>query len=508
MHKSASSLLVLIFYFLLGFLVLHAALGIGFLGDFAGDIYQSQSNWLNFPAYHWNFYLPVMVLYYYLYKIFYLSPLPYQALHLALIFINAWLLYLLAQELKFETWQCLAAGLLALFNSVAFETYFWLSTIPKVLATSFVLVALISLIRFRQNRLSIWGWAYIIMVTIGITVESTALILPFLGLLLDIYYQPWRASGKDKSIIFSGMRLHLWTFGAAGIFLLIRYLLGIRTYVINLPVISKFQTLLRTISSTFFHGLPEHFWFSITGIPLPSEILFLLLIVVVVLALQNKHGSYRRRFVTLLLLWMAACLPHVIAANFQSRYLYFPGVFSALVLVDLLGSFRLSVFGRSCTWLVISLIITGYVSVDIYSFQNSLSYYLDATKIYNAGISKIETYLPHMPSGTRLVLIDFPDSIFRPRNFYHSHAKKYRILVYRNGLPSNLQLLYPNANFTVIFRKLSPPSYDNPDPLGSPSSPEQLRKLLASPRTVACRYLPGDPGKFLIYHRPKTILIN
>lgn len=50
MHNYRISLLVLCFYFLLGFLVLHNTLEIGFLGDFAGDIYQCQSNWLNLGA--------------------------------------------------------------------------------------------------------------------------------------------------------------------------------------------------------------------------------------------------------------------------------------------------------------------------------------------------------------------------------------------------------------------------------------------------------------------------
>jgi hypothetical protein len=140
-------------------MVLHPAVRIGFLGDFAGDIFVCQDNWFNFAAYQWNFYAPIMAIYYGLYKTFQLSPLPYQVFHFSLIVLNAWLVYFLARELKMEPWQCWGAGLLALLNSAAYDAYFWLSTIPKSLATTFALVALIFLCRFRQSGVRNWGGA-------------------------------------------------------------------------------------------------------------------------------------------------------------------------------------------------------------------------------------------------------------------------------------------------------------------------------------------------------------
>jgi hypothetical protein len=475
------------------------------LGDFAGDLYTSQGSWLNFAAYQWNFYVPAMAIYSSLYKNFHLSPLPYHVFHLSFIVINAWLIYILAQELKFKSWQCRIAGLLALFNSAAFETYFWLSTIPKVLATSFGLVALIFLSRFRQRRALIWGWGYLMMVTIGLTMESTSLILPLLGLFLDSYYRPWRVSGKEKGTILSGLRLHLWTFSIAGVFLLIRQFLGIKPYAENLPLVKKLLTFGKTILSTFFHGLQEHLWLEVKGIPLTSAILVLLLLTILMSAWHVKQGLDRRRFVTLLLLWFGACLPHTIGAHFHSRYLYFPGVFAALVLVDLMGSLRLRLYARNCAWLVISVAVIGYLSLDLYAFHQSLSYYMEASRIYDAGIQKIRTYLPEMPGGTRLVLIDFPDCIRRPRHMHQNQPNSCRVLVYRNALPYHLILLYRTQNFTVTFLKLSPPNDDNPIPLGSPSNPEQLANLLAAPQTVTCRYLPGNPGNFVIARGAPTL---
>lgn len=505
MWTSAKSLLVLSLFVLLGFLVFHPALRIGFLGDFAGDLCTSQESWLNFAAYQWNFYMPAMIIYDALYKTFHLSPPPYHVFHLSLICINAWLVYLLARGLKFESWQCWLAGLLALFNSAAFETYFWLSTIPKVLATTFGLVALIFLNRFRQRQALIWGWGYLVMVTIGMTIESTALILPLLGLCLDSYYRPWRASGQEKVTPLSGLRLHLWTFSIAAIFLLIRHFLGIKPYAENLPLIRKALTLGRTILDTFFHGLPEHFGLEIKGIPLIPGILLLLLLIVLMLAWRVKSAPDRKRFVTLLLLWLGACLPHTIGSHFHSRYLYFPGLFAALVLVDLLGSVRLRMSARNCTWLVISLIIIGYLSFDFYAFRQSLGYYMEASRIYDAGIQKIRTHLPEMPSGTRLVLIDFPDSIRRPRPIHQGYRNRERILVYRNALPAHLILLYQGQHFTVTLLTLSPPNDDNPHPLGTPSNSEEVVKLLASPQTVACRYFPGNPGNFVIARGSSTL---
>jgi len=500
----SKSLLVLASFILLGALFFYPALRIGFLGDFAGDLYTSQGSWFNFAAYQWNFYLPIMALYYCLYKAFHLSPLPYQVLHLALIFINAWLVYLLAQELKFKSWQCWIAGLLALFNSAAFETYYWLSTIPKVLATSFGLIALIFLCRLRQRMALVWAWGYLIMVTLGMAIESTGLILPLLGLILDSHFWPWRESGKGKATLFEGLKLHLWSFSITGVFLLVRHFLGIKPYAENLPVIKKFLTFGRTILSTFSHGLSDHLWLELKGIPLTAAILILLLSTILLIAWYVKQGPDKSRFITLLLLWMGASLPHTIGAHFHSRYLYFPGVFAALVLADVMGSFRLHRWAHNGTRVAVSLVVIGYLSWDGYFFRQSLGHYIESSRIYDAGIKKIKTYLPKIPPGSRLILIDFPDNIFRPRNIPQGNPTRYRVLIYRNALPYHLILLYQNQNFTVTLVRLSPPNDDNPDPLGTPSSPEEVAKLAAAPQTMICRYLPGNPGDFVIVHNTFT----
>jgi hypothetical protein len=504
MYKTSKSLLVLGLYFLLGALVFYPAVRIGFLGDFAGDLWGSQGHWLNFAAYQWNFYLPALVLYYGLYKIFHLSPLPYQVVHLSLIVINAWLVYILAQGLRFKPWQCWVAGLMALFNSSGFEAYYWLSTIPKTLATSFGLIALIFLNRFRQQGVLVWGWGYLTMVTLGFAMESTGLILPLLGLILDTYLRSWRVSGQEKASLLSGFRLHLWSFGVAGSFLVMRYLLGIKPYAENLPILNKVITLFRTILATFFHGLQDYLWLAVKGIPLTVGILIFLLAITLLLTLHVKQGVERKRFITLLLLWVAACLPHTIGSHFHSRYLYFPGVFAALVLADVLGSLRLRVYARRVTWLLISLIILGYLAFDFYAFRQTLSSYLMASQIYDVGINKIRTYLPDMPAGTRLVLVDFPDSINLPYSVHPGYRNDYRVLVYRNALPYHLMLLYKRGDVDVTFLTLSFAHDGSFSPLGTPISPEQLAKLLAAPQTVICRYLPGNPEQFVIARGAST----
>lgn len=497
MSESNKSLLALCFFTIIGFLAFYPALRIGILGDFAGDLYGSLSDWFNFAAYQWNFYVPALAIYYVLYKTFHLSSLPYHVVHLSLIFINAWLVYLLAQELNLEPWQCWVSGLLALFNSSAFETYFWLSTIPKVLATSFGLIALIFLSRFRQRQVSIWGWGYVIMVILGMSLESTGLILPVLGLALDTYYQPWRKAGRDKVRLISGLRLHFWSFGITGIFLLVRHSLGIQPYVINVPLTKKLINFDRTIYNTFFHWLTEGSMMVVKDITAVSIILTLVLCLILGLAGRAKQGSDRRRYITLLLLWVAACLPHTIGANFQPRYLYFPGIFAALVLADLLGTLRLHLHARKVSWLFISLIILGYLSTDLYGFRQYLGYYLEATRIYDAGIKTIKDKLPEMSADTHLVLIDFPGSIKRPRSNLLNQQQ--RILVYRNALPFHVLLLYKKQNLSIKLVKISLPNGDdNPEPLGSAVSQEQMAKLLAEPQTVAFHYVSGNPGKFVI----------
>ena len=127
-----------------------------------------------------------------------------------------------------------------------------------------------------------------------------------------------------------------------------------------------------------------------------------------------------------------------------------------------------------------------------------------ASQIYDAGIKKITTYLPEMPTGTRLILVDFPDCIYRPYNVHQGLRNNYRVLVYRNAFPHHLLLLYPGGDVNVTFLKLSPAKDSSFSPLGTPSSPEHLAKLLASPQTVICRYLPENPEKFLIARGAST----
>ena len=222
------------------------------------------------------------------------------------------------------------------------------------------------------------------------------------------------------------------------------------------------------------------------------------------LALHFKRGVERKRFITLLLLWVAACLPHTIGSHFHSRYLYFPGVFAALVLADLLGSLRLRVYPRNFTWLLISLIIIGFLAFDFSAFRQTLNSYLLASQIYDAGIKKIRTYLPELPNDTRLVLVDFPDCIYRPYNVHQGLRNNYRVLVYRNTLPFHLILLYRKIIVPVTFVKLSPSNDGSFSPLGTPTNPEHVAKLLASPQNVICRYLPGNPGQFVIARGAST----
>jgi hypothetical protein len=201
---------------------------------------------------------------------------------------------------------------MALFNSSGFEAYYWLSTIPKTLATSFGLIALIFLNRFRQQGALVWGWGYLITVTLGLAIESTGLILPLLGLILDTYLRLWRGTGKEKATILSGLRLHLWAFGAAGSFLLLRHLLGIKPYAENLPLGERVVTFFRTILATFFHGLQDYLWLEVRGIPLTAGILIFLLSVILLAAFYFKEGIDRKRYITLPALMGGGLLTHTI----------------------------------------------------------------------------------------------------------------------------------------------------------------------------------------------------
>ncbi len=484
-YKNLAPFLV---YFLLGAIIFHRGLNIGFLSDFAGDLRQSQGDWFNFSAYHWNFYLPALIIYDGLFQLFHLDPRGYQAFHFSLIFINAGLVYLLAQALEMEPWQCWVAGLLSLFNAAASEAYFWLSTIPKAASICLGLMALNCLVRLRRTGSSAWGWGYLILLPLAVMMESTGLILPLMGVFLEVYCRRrWQAPRKPP-LRFQGWGIHLWSFSFTGIFLLVRHVLHIQSYVVKLPWWGKLATLARTLVGTFFRGTADQLY-AIFGGPF-AIILLLFLLLLLFWAWRLKTRPERGLLVLLLLLWVGSCLPHTIGANACSRYFYFPGIFAALVTADVLAVLVRRSGKPHFLW--IFLVVTLLIAPDLRALNQSMDSYLRYTRLYDAGISEIRSCLPEMPAGTRLVLIDFPDYLYSQQ----LPPLRYAIMIYRNALPAHLVLLYRQNNFKVSMVRLAAPSADNPEPMGKPADPGEFSELLAAPKTVAFRYFPERGGSF------------
>lgn len=493
-------------YLILGILVLHGGVTLGFLCDDALLIYNSQGGWFHFEKGAYQVFLAQYVLFNLLYKIFHLNPIPYHALHLALIISNAGLVFLLAQTLGLEPWKCWVAGLLALFNSGASEAYFWLSCINTVLMTGCTLAGLIFLSRWRQGSSFLWGLGYLFMIVLAPWVESKGVILPFLGLVLDLYLAD--RLHRQPSLFFKVWRFQVLAFSLGGLSVLGRLLMEMRHYVINFSWWHKLFLLKATITSTFFHGLNDQLWYFLNPYP-PAlwsnlqSLMLLGLLAIVVWVLLKMASPERRLFSLLLLFWAGASLPHVLGAAWQYRYFYFPGVFSALVVAELLGFLRRLSAGKTGI-LLVSLVVLAYLHLDIKAFQLSLASFSEACSIYDAGIHQIRKRLPELPHGAQLILIDFPNFIYSrqeqgpPKPEYH-----YYVNVYRNALPSHLRLLYGTDQFSVTYLKLASQPLGSAVPLGEPASPEQVAELLAlaNPKTYAFRYVGGNPPCFISWEK-------
>jgi len=485
----------------LAIMVLRGALGLGFLGDDPQWILSSQGEWFDFTNGAYQFAVLDFALINAVYEAFGLNPLPYHALLLALVILNAALVYLLGRTLGFEPWKCWVAGLLALFNSVASEAYFWVTQMIYVLMTGGVLAGLILLVRWRQGGSVFYGLGYLFLVVLTPLVESKGLILPLLGIFLDLYLLR-TADGNPKRTILSGWGLQALALGLGGLMFLGRRLLGVQHYVTDLPWPEKWFTLKSTLISTFFHGLDDHlrYFFKdalFTWLPRDSMWLLLVMLVLAIWALVQTSGLERRLVLSLLLLWIGACLPHVWAANWQYRYFYFPGVFAALVLADLLGVLYRRWAGRAGI-LLVSLMLLGYLYLDVQAFRLSLASFSEASQIYEAGIRGIRERLPQLPTNARLVLIDFPDYIYsRQEQGHPGYWPYYYVYVFRNAVAAHLKLLYGNKGFKVTHLKLGGLPGGNGAVLGEPASEEEVAARLAVPHTYAFRYLGGNPPKFI-----------
>jgi hypothetical protein len=321
-----------------------------------------------------------------------------------------------------------------------------------------------------------------------------------LGTFLDLYLKRMPVGDKKRPFL-AGWRLQAMACSIGGFIILGRHLLGMKHYVIHLPLLEKLFTLEATLVSTFFHGLDDHLWYFLKYSPALWENLrssmLLVLLAVITLALVKMASPERRLLLSLLLLWVGACFPHVLGANWQYRYFYFPGVFAALVVVELLGILRSRYAGKA-GYLLISLVVLSYLYLDLKAFQLSLASFSEACHIYDAGIRQIKERLPQLPPNSRLIMIDFPDFIFsrqdqgppKPGHYYY-------VYIYRNALPAHLMLLYNNQQFNLVYLRFSASSPENPGILGVPASMGEVAGLLASPQTYVFRYLPGKTPRFI-----------
>ncbi len=496
MSRNQRMWLVWASYLVLGLIVLHGALSLGFWSDDPELIWHSQHDWfygLKSHELNYQFKILMYAITAALYHAFHLNPLPYHALILALCLMNACLVHLWGELLEFPPWQAFAAGLFVLFNAVASEVYFWFSCINTVMMTGAVVAALIFLTQFRRKKDPAWALGYLTLVLLAPLVEAKGVILPLLGLFLDLYLLSKPAAVRQKPSMAAGWKLQILAFLLDGLVILGRCLLGIQHYVIRLPLKTKISTFEATTLNNFFHGLDDRLWYFLKTAPalwkaLPN-LLWWLMLILIGLTLIIQRGQARRRFLALTLMWLGACLPHVLAANLQFRYLYLPGVFAAFVVVDLWGSLSLRWLRTRGAYLLIALILAGYFCSDLRGFQIASESYRKASQIYDAGVKHLQKECPTPAPGSHLVLIDFPFLIWSrqgsPRKFYTN----YYIYIYP-FLSYRLRLLYGIEQIDLTFYRLSPPSNPIFIPLGEPISAEKIAEVEASPGTTVLRYLP------------------
>ncbi|MFZ5451696.1 MAG: hypothetical protein ACOZF2_07470 [Thermodesulfobacteriota bacterium] len=480
----------------LGLLVYRRAFSLGFMGDDAWVLYFCQTNWL-LPLAESPHYPPLnYALYYLLYKAFHLNPLPYHLFTLSVAFLCAALVKTLAAELEFEPWQCWTAGILVLFNSAAAEVYYWFCINNTLLMTAAVVLGLICLLRFRLSRAWGWGAGYLALVFLAASVDGKGVILPLAGIILAYGWDQgdnWRAKG--------GLGIHLCSCGLVGGIFLVRLVWGIKSATINLPLREKWQTFTMTLTSTMFRGIDNHLWGWLQDWPriwryVPT-ILQLLLVALLIWGWLRSRGLDRRRLVTLVLLWILACLPHTLLANLQFRYFFLPGVFAALIIVTLLELLR----GRIANgkgYLRVGLVALVILAFDLRGLYLARKSFQESSRIYDAGIREIKEKVPVMSPGTHLLLVDFPMFIHSQQNPGpprpgHIHY----VYVFPQSMPYHLRLLYRQDNIAVTFLRMAPDSLENPRPLGTATTLPQIRSLLTHPHTLAFRYLPGKVPKFV-----------
>jgi len=160
------------------------------------DLLLGKYDWLS-PVTGFFRPIPHLVIFLF-YKIFGLTPLPFQIFSLLIHFMNSILIYTVIDKVTRNRFFALIAGLLFGPNFLISEAVFWISGVTSLLITLFYLLTILFYLNFLKDKKRIFYTFSIISFVLAFLSKENAFTLPLVLILLEIAYKPFPMLERGK----------------------------------------------------------------------------------------------------------------------------------------------------------------------------------------------------------------------------------------------------------------------------------------------------------------------
>jgi len=315
-------------------LLLGQSLSYGFMSDDFHLLYRVEREGF---FYSWGgeegsaFFRPVTVLSYFLdNRIWGLNPTGYHITSILWHLLCSALVYRLAQELFRDRTAAFCSGYLFLLLTCHSESVAWISGRTDLIATAFALWSMILLL--RKNFLAVPVFAT------GLLAKESIIIVPLLWLLLLIVREDWR-SRRSTLLVLSGLMVSAFYTESR---LLFSPGLASGLESTGISAVSIFEmagNFLRYSFRVFVPPLPLFLRSFVLNNPLAVPVFLLALCSAMLIVLKKRGTEGKTKIALLAGCFIVSLLPVILmkVSLFDSRserFLYLPGVFAVLVLVQ------------------------------------------------------------------------------------------------------------------------------------------------------------------------------
>ncbi len=343
-------------------------------------------------------------LFFVMYRLFGLEPFWYHLCMLMIHTLNAYLVYCFTIRILHNNMQAFLASLLFGIFPAHVDAVVYVATIHHTLATTFVLLSLISFTRFLHTNRRRHYSLMLIFFVLGLLTKQMAVVVPFLCAGYEYLVLGNRISK-------SNLKKYIPVFIIWVVYLLINGAVN-RANTAYASIQAKYyrvgpQVFVNCVEYLKYMTLPfdrivgfieKHYFSAMQNIYLYLQNLWFFVFIIVVTYHVTKSRDVRFFF-----FWVFAALLPILPFVFppQTRYIYLPSVGFCIMLAILLTNIAADTRLYRAT--VLAILLTYF----IVNFSNMYALAGDYDR-WRRWTSEIKSHFPSLPANSKLYLIDFP----------------------------------------------------------------------------------------------------